>query len=324
MALMEKLKQAEFVRIQCDLRFSESITVDLSTLLRLRRGIRAAAQYVLPAAKNGTAMPNRFARLLEPVLVGDPVAQRQYQKVGPAFALQHDCNCLGSFHRGDVITLDAVVWGGDVEVVGDFVVVLQALGRVGLRYDAGRFDVIEVRGEDSAQCWQQAWHSGQAVNNCMVPLRDGAWWLTTYVADASPLRIEFKSPARLLANGKPLFKANFSQLFSFVLRRVTSMLYAHCSLDLPIEVHQLLEVAEQLDIVRNNLRWCDWRELHGAENQQPLGGLSGELVVWGNNLTDLLPYLYLGSMMNLGKNAAYGAGCYAVSSAPALIAKSSN
>ncbi len=316
MAFIDKLKQAEFVKIECDLRFSESIVVDLPTLLRLRRGIRAAAQYVLPPNKSSAAMPNRFARLLEPSPTSDPVARRQHQKIGPALVLQHSANCLGSFQRGDVITLTAIIWGGDIEILHDFVLVLQALGQVGLRYDAGRFEVVAVRGEDSAQHWQQLWSYGAPVKDFMVPLRDGAWWLESYMSDSADIRIEFTAPARLMVRGKPLFKANFNQLFPFVLRRVTSMLYGHCHLDLQLDVHELFEIAGQIEIVANNLHWCDWRELHSAERQQPLGGLSGEIVMRGNNLIDLLPYIYLGSLMNLGKNAAYGAGCYTVNSVP--------
>lgn len=318
MPLSDKLKHAEFVKIQCDLRLSESVVVDLPTLLRLRRGIRAAAQYVLPSGKSCVAGANRFSKLLEPAPLSDPVARRQHQKIGPAFVLQYNNRCLGSFQQGDILTLEAIVWGGDVEIVQDFVLVLQALGRVGLRYDAGRFEVAAVRGENSAHQWQPLWEYGLPVNSFMVPVRDGAWWLENYASMDAKIKIEITSPARLLVQGKPLFKSSFVQLFPFVLRRVTSMLYGHCHLDLAIDAPELIKIAGQTEDISNDLRWCDWREIRGAESQQSLGGLSGTVVISGNNLSDLLPYLYLGSLMNLGKNAAYGAGNYTVSAVPIL------
>ncbi|MDY0191189.1 MAG: CRISPR system precrRNA processing endoribonuclease RAMP protein Cas6 [Desulfuromonas sp.] len=317
MDLIDKFKQAEFVKIQCDLCFGESIVVDLPTLLRLRRGIRAAAQFVLPSGQSSAAGTNRFAKLLEPTPASDPVARRQHQKIGPAFVLQHNNNSIGSYNRGDILSLETIIWGGDIEIVRDFILVLQALGRVGLRYDAGRFEVVAVRGENSAQQWQQVWTSGDPLETLVVPMRDGAWWLESYAIEREEVCLEFMTPARLIKNGKPLFKASFRQLFPFILRRVTAMLYGHCWVDLPLDAQGLFDTAEQLEEVTNNLRWCDWRELHGIHRQQPLGGVNGNIVVRGNNLSELVPYIYLGSLMNLGKNAAYGAGCYVVRPMPA-------
>ncbi|OQY19469.1 MAG: hypothetical protein B6I36_04090 [Desulfobacteraceae bacterium 4572_35.1] len=309
--LMEQLKKAEFVKIECDLRFSEAIDVELANLLCLRRAIRSAAKYVLPPVRGEeTAALNRFGRLLEPDLAVDPVARHHHQKCGPAFVFHHDVSCTGKFCRGDVLTLSATVWGGNSEIVHDFMRVLQALGKTGLRHDAGRFELVAVRGEDSAQNWQQVWQASAPVSSAMIPMRDASWWLNSYMLERSVLELKFHTPARLLVKKRPLFKADFKQIFPFVLRRVTSMLYSHCYLDLDIDIHELLSVIEQVEVEINNLAWHDWRELCGDNSCQPLGGLMGTINFKGELSQEVLVFLYLGSYMNLGKNAAFGAGGY--------------
>lgn len=305
---MEQLKHAEFVKVECDLCLREAVNVDLATLLRLRRSIRAAAQYVLPTGGD----VSRFGRLLSPDLPSDPVALRQHQKCGPAFVLQHKRSCLGQFARGDVLTITAVIWGGDSALLHDFILVLQGVGKTGLRYDAGRFDVVSVRAEDSAQYWQRVWTVGNSVVDTTAPVRDAAWWLTSFMVDAPALRIEFTTPARLLVKDRPLFKAKFKQLFPFMLRRVSAMLYSHCQLDLELDAAALIKIADNIEESDSTLQWHDWRELWGGDRQQPLGGVGGSITISGLFVRELLPYVYLASLMNIGKNAAFGAGCYKV------------
>ena len=312
MHLMEQLQQAEFYKLEFELCFTESIAVDLPMLLRLRRAIRAAAQYALHSSQGGHEASNRFGRLLAPPLATDPVARRQFQKGSPTFALQHDIDGIKSYQSGDHFTLTVNVWGGDVGKVQDLILVMQSLGTMGLATGSGRFKVVALFGEDSSGYSSVLWQAGQDVTTVMPPVRDAAWWLNNNDMDSVAVQIRFNAPARLLVKQRPLFNADFDSLFPFILRRVTSMLYTHCHVDLAIDQRGLLNVAQQVVVENNTLAWQDWRELSGGDTRQPIGGVSGTLALGGDLLPKLLPYIYLGSMMNLGKNAAYGAGSYRV------------
>ena len=91
------------------------------------------------------------------------------------------------------------------------------------------------------------------------------------------------------------------------------MLYAHCHFELVDDPARVLELAEQVDMLENHLEWQDWRQLGSdPQTQQPLGGLMGTVRLQGTALVDLLPVLELGTLMNLGKNAAYGAGLLSI------------
>lgn len=305
-----RFKRAEFVKLQFNLRFAEFIIVDLSTLLRLRRSLRATAQYCFFGGQGGHT--DRFSRLFEPELSSDPVAQRQFQKSGPAFVLNVDLDQLGTYQKGDTVTFDAIIWGGDLGVVHDFVRVIDALGKIGLRPDAGRFEMFEVYAEDSAMQLQQVWSRGDVINDLVAPVRDGEWWLNSCALGCDSVRIEFITPSRLIVKKRPMFDPTFKLIFPFILRRVTSMLYSHCCLDLSVDSQPLLDAAASIKSQRNLLRWNDWRELQRQDCNQPLGGVEGSVDLCGAGLIDLVPFLYLGSLMNLGKNASFGAGQYRV------------
>lgn len=305
-----EFKQAEFVRLQFQLRFKELIVVDLATLLSLRRSLRAAANYCFLG--NNPSECNRFSRLFSPKLTHDPIARRQFQKSSPAFVFCFDCEQIATYQQGDLMTLNVIVWGGNLEIVKDLTQVINALGKTGLRYDAGRFEVVEISAENSAFQQQKIWSTGEPFNASMVPVRDGEWWLNSCALECNHLQLQFLMPSRLIVKQRPMFHPTFKLIFPFILRRVTSMLYAHCCLDLGVDAQALIAMADSVETQKNNLEWNDWRELQGADHRLSLGGVEGAIDLYGSALVDLIPYLYLGSLMNLGKNAAYGAGSYRV------------
>ncbi|MEA3464991.1 MAG: CRISPR system precrRNA processing endoribonuclease RAMP protein Cas6 [Thermodesulfobacteriota bacterium] len=311
--MVTNLKRAEFIKLEFELRFDESIDVDLATLLRLRRSLRSAAQYALPQSDSVVAeQQSSFGRLFSPALPDDPVALRQFQKGSPAFVLHHDLSQLRLFKRGEYFTLTVFIWGGDHCLLYDFALVIQALGKTGLRHDAGRFELTAIFGEDSSQHRDLLWTHGEALDVVTAPVRDAQWWLDSCAVDCAGVQLQFITPARLIVKQRPLFKPTFAALFPFILRRVTAMLYTHSHLDLDVDIQGLLVLSRQIEEGDNRLQWNDWRELNSDAGNQPIGGVCGTIELGGSALIDLLPYLYLGSLMNLGKNAAYGAGCYRV------------
>ncbi len=300
------LTQAEFTLLHFDLRLTEEIDIDMALLLRLRRSLRAAASYLFAA----TARP-RFNALFAPPLASDPVARRQFQKGAPAFVFHHQHLTPGRRRRGERFTLSAVVFGGDAERVRDLARVVQALGDIGLHQNRGRFALVAVRGEDSAGNDTLLWRSGQSWDEMMPVVRDCGWWLGNRPAVAGDVRLSFVTPARLVHQGRPLFRSTVHAVVPFILRRVTSMLYTHCYVDLSAAAVSARAAVARLRQGDNSLHWHDWRQLHGDETQ-PLGGLVGSVVICGAALEELLPWLHLGSLMNIGKNAAWGAGCYRI------------
>ncbi len=270
--------------------------------MRLRRDLRQSGRQVLGRGE-------RFTRLFDPPLAADPVARRRFQRPGPPFVILPPAKIPRQLEPGDIFPLQVIFWGEGRQFLADFIRVLEEFGPVGIHRGEGRFELLTVEGEDAAGTLGQIWRAGENPERLAPPASEAGWWLEAAVP-AGPLCLEFLTPARLITEGRPLFRASFNRLFPFILRRVTSMLHAHCGLEPVDNPRVLIGRAAEVIEVENRLAWRDWRVLEGENKRQELGGLTGHLRLGGEALDDLRWILGLGSLLNLGKGAAFAAGHY--------------
>jgi len=297
--------QFEFTRIRFILEFQDCFCFDSASVMRLRRELRQALK--LESESGGD--PSRFDRLLLPPLSPDPQARRKFQKPSPGFVLIPPVEAQ-TCDIGDEVGLEVVFWGTATQLVVDFLHALQMVGASGLCHGQGPFDIVAVQSADSGGCWQVVWALEDDLDDLAPLLIDLNWWLDNPVWDSQRMRLRFITPARLLHQGKPLFRPNFKSIFPFILRRVTSMTHAWQGMELRLDIERINLQAETLDILENKLCWQDWRTLTHHQGDQELGGIIGHLCLEGACLQDLSWILALGSLLNLGKGAAYGCGRY--------------
>jgi hypothetical protein len=237
------------------------------------------------------------------------VALRRFQRPSPPFALLPHPDPERDFDGGDRLEITVSFWGRGVHLVGDFARVLQALGKIGFHRGQGTFELVAIEAEDSSGNRVTIWREQEGFHLLTPPINEVGWWLNR---DGEPaaVMLEFLTPARLLSQGRPLFKLDFRRLFPFILRRVTSMLYAHCGLEVVDDPGRLLAAADRVHEVQNVLYWQDWRTLEGGGMTQDLGGIIGSVRLEGETLQSVFGILRVGSLMNVGKGAAFGAGCF--------------
>ncbi len=216
----------------------------------------------------------------------------------------------GEFLEGDVLDLSVIFLGKGIRLLDDFARTIRTLGALGLHRGEGRFELIGIEALDAAAGRQTLWRQGQKNVNLAPPLCNARWYLDEGEMPRAPLCLEFLTPARLLSAGRPLFQAGFVRLFPFILRRVASMAHAHCGIELVEEPGRLLAASRKVHEIENRMHWQDWRLLESSEKSQDLGGLFGRLLLEGKPLEDILWVLKLGSLLSLGKSAAYGGGHY--------------
>ena len=294
----------EFALVHFQLEFQEQFCLGMAELLRLRRELLMAAGQAL-----GERSSERFQALFDPPLPDDPVALRRFQRPSPPFALLFHPRRERDFDAGDRFEITVSFWGRGVQLVGDFARVLQALGKIGLHCGRGTFELAAIEAEDASGNRLTIWQEGEGLQLLTPPINEVGWWLNR---DGEPaaVMLEFLTPARLLSQGRPLFKLDFRRLFPFILRRVTSMLYAHCGLEVVDDPGRLLAAADRVHEVQNVLYWQDWRTLEGEGMTQDLGGIIGSVRLEGETLQSVFGILRVGSLMNVGKGAAFGAGCF--------------
>lgn len=305
--LPPELQQVEYVKIYFHLQLKEMFDLPQLGLLQLRRELHQALRTLEGWGDAGEA--EQLRALLQPPLPLDPQIRRQAQKPAPAFVLTPDPEIRGPLKSHQIIVLPVLFIGRGLLGVNAFVSLLQQLGQQGLYHGRGRFCLEGAESEDASGVRAMLWSAGEAAE-IVPPVSDLGWLLECHAPAADSITLNVISPLRLLHQNKPLFKIGFSDLFPFILRRVSAMLACHAGVEVCKEPKSLLAKAQEITILENRLQWQDWRRLAGTERGQDLGGLLGELRICGSGLAEILWVLQLGSLFNVGKGAAYGAGQY--------------
>ena len=301
-----ELNGLEFARIRFVLEFQDLFRFEATSVMRLRRELRQALQLDADVA-SGDHSP--LVRLLHPLLSSDPQALRKFQKPSPGFivvppAKTRECEI------GDEASLEVIFWGTGTQFITDLFLALQRVGASGLSHGEGPFEIVGIKSLDGSGSWQEIWQPGDAEEVMTPLLMDLAWWLDMQTFDDMHLELRFMTPARLLHKGKPLFKPSFQRLFPFVLRRVTSMLHTWQGVELKLDPRELTSSAARVEEIDNQLLWQDWRTLNRIHGDQDLGGVTGSIRLSGLELGEIAWILRLGSLLNVGKGAAYGCGHY--------------
>jgi hypothetical protein len=230
---------------------------------------------------------------------------RRFQKPAPGFVLRPDAAAAGPVAAGDRLDLEVLFVGTAVQAIGDFCQALRVLGEQGLADNGLRF---EVAGADSLgldggrrPLWQPSRRSAEPLPELLLCDQ----WLDQHWPRQLPVTLQVATPMRLVARGQLLRRPRFGQLFPFVLRRVTSMLYACCALEPVSEPGLLLAEARDVAATWDATHWVDWRE---TADTAPVGGLTGTLRLDGAGLQDVLWVVMLATLFGVGRGATYGAG----------------
>jgi len=300
--VFQHLDQFEFCHLHLRLDLLSPVNLPAFATLRLRRDLRRTAVQVLG---EGPA----FSALFDPPVAGDAVSARRYQRPGPAFVLAFSSHQPAVLDAGEALDLDLRLFGQGIRYAAEFLACLEALGRSGLWRDDGRFAIGAVETVGPAGETQQLQGSGPGIGS-NLPIISARWFLDSLPV-ATVWRLVLTTPARLLVAGRPLFRGDLQRIVPFILRRVTSVAHAHCGIDLIADPRLLLERCGNLVVHQGRLAWQDWRSLAGDDRSVDLGGLTGT-VTFSTTEEDLLSLLHLGSLVGIGKGAAYGAGHFAL------------
>lgn len=304
----QQLERVEFVRFYFHLEFIDDFDLPRSALLQLRRELIQALETLESGEKSPTL--SELKACLLPELPRDPVLLRRVQRPSPALVLTPDMSRFGLIEKGRQLILPLLLFGPAIHQLEGWVFLLRQLGEQGIYNGCGRFFVDALEGEDGSGVRSMLFCRGEPVSPLTPPIGNLFWWLERQPLVVERCRLEVVSPLRLMRRGKPLFKADFGDLFPFILRRVSAFLALYGDVDLSSEATSLLDSSLLVSTLRNKLSWQDWRSLDRVHGSQALGGLMGHLELQGETLSEISWLLQLGSLLNVGKGAAFGAGQY--------------
>lgn len=307
------LGRAEYVQLVFHLEAREYFDLPPLGLLRLRREFRQALNSLSDSGRD--QLVQQLLPVFDPPLPEDLKLRQLVQRPAPPLVLRPDPDRCGLVQPGEQLSLPVLFLGRGIAAIEAFALLLQEVGKKGLVNGQGVCDLVAIDVEDASGHASCLWSGDNFAGHLVPVVNDLGWWLTRQSHDWEQLQLTFQTPARLIHGGKPLFRSKFTDLFPFVLRRVTSMLAAHCHLETVVDAPTLIAAAARVEELDNQLHWQDWRTLDTSGGGVDLGGLKGTLHLTGSDLAELVWLLHLGGLLQIGKGAAYGAGCYDVAAA---------
>jgi len=304
------LQDVDVVQVRFVLEFVSPCQLQPADFLDFGRTLRAAGRQ--SADHLDAAALRRLDGLFLPGLSDDPVARRRYQKPAPGFVVSIPVAGTRSLDAGDRLDLHILFIGTCISSLADFLGSLIQLGRQGLIDGQGCFHVTAVYSQEAEQTEYPAWRQSDPLETLSAVVRPMNWLLHK-PSIARSITLSFLTPTRLLTDRRPIRRPSFVQLFPFMLRRVTSMLYTYAGVEIGDDPARFLVLAGSLQEEETCFEWCDWRTLPGRQAQK-LGGFVGKMRLAGPAMEELYWILALASLLGIGKSATYGAGAFSVSS----------
>lgn len=300
----DQLVDVDIVKLRFVLEMQSPCALQPADFLGLGSLLRTAGRQLFDACDTRAAKPWRD--LFQPSPSADPVALRKFQKPAPGFVITLPIMQKECFAIGDHLALEVLFIGTSIPLIPEFLHSLLHIGKLGLAAGEGRFAVVELYSQDPADSDCLVWQQNQPLDSLVCSVQPLSW-LLRHEPVLPQVRVRFKTPTRLLVDGKPLRKPRLQKIFPFMLRRVTSMLHAHCRLEVVDDPAPLFERLETIETLAASMSWSDWRALPGRRGLT-VGGFVGEMTLGGEAMQDLYWLFAVAALFGIGKGATYGAG----------------
>lgn len=300
----DRLADVDVVQARFVLDFVSPCKLQPADFLGLGRNLRLAGRQMLDNQEGG--FRSQWESLFQPGLSSDPVARRKFQKPAPAYVATMPIMQWTEYDSGDQLVYEVLFIGTGIPLIHVFLRSLIHLGRLGLAAGEGRFEVVEMATVAADRSLTQAWHQNMPLDKIACSVQPLTWLLQKDTV-ATPCCLEYQTPVRLMVAGKPLRKPRFAQVFPFLLRRVTSMLYTHCGIEMLDLPAALLDRVGDVDQLESKLTWRDWRTIAGRKGFVT-GGFVGEMKLAGEGLEDIYWVIAVASLFGVGKGSSYGSG----------------
>lgn len=283
--------------------FSSPCVLQPADFLRVGRGLRACGRHI--TERHERLDSAQWEALFQPPPSEDPFARRRFQKPAPAFVMKLPLLQDTAFDAGDRLACDVTFVGQGIPLLELFLRSLSHLGHLGIAAGKGHFEVSAVRRAATLD-ESPVWRHNKPLDSLACTIQPLSWLVTQ---DQIPTRIKlvYETPARLLVSGKPLRTPDFNQIFPFMLRRVTAMLYTHAGVEVLEQGSDLLATLREVETLEKRLVWCDWRSI-GGQTGLSVGGFTGTMTISGRALEKIYWVLAVASLLGIGKGASHGAG----------------
>jgi hypothetical protein len=267
-----------------------------------------------------------FGRLCEPEV--DPAWPLKVQRlVGdtppPAYALWDVQDRRGHFAVGDPWSFELVLAGElALRQIPAIVAAVQQGAEQGMgrqRFRSRLRRVAELPGE---RCLASEKPQGDGLaltweSYCLGDVRFGyeqaAAWARAWSEPVRVLSLRYLSPVKIKERKKWVEVPRFSAVMRAVVRRLRILSQVHGGGEWPqSEFGPLLDLAETVRLEHEETVWAEYTRHSKRSGRYDMEGFVGQAWYSGDDLRPLLPVLWLGQWLHIGKAYVLGNGRYAI------------
>jgi len=248
------------------------------------------------ACRAGIDCPCRS--VFEQKLATDPSALRRFQKPPLPFAFKIPV-LADRFSGGDEAELTLVIAGEVIRHLDLFIKAVRLLFSSSGLFKGWQVVSVEAVSLDGTYTAVPVEAGGGEFAS--LPLLSFDELVSEGGGNCPGITVNFQTPLRLLHKGSPVQDLSFNMVAGALFRRISSLAYYYGREELPHDFKWLARRSQEVVCARSDLRWVN----RGGSLQ----GVEG-VAEYSGDLADFIPFLQLGSRLNVGKGAAYGMGSY--------------
>jgi len=203
--------------------------------------------------------------------------------------------------EGADLSFDILLFGTSLANFEFFLLVFSEMGRQGIGKQRIKSRRVEIKGADGRLIYSS--EQDKIIN---APV--SSTFIFSTVEPVERVRVSYRSPLRLLKNGRLIEVPDFESLIRSALRRfIYLMNLNNQSVSLPTS--ELVAQSAQVQTVSSTLQWVNQvRTSNRSKLKMNLGGMIGAQEFVGRILPLHLDLLNFAAIFHLGKNSTFGLG----------------
>jgi len=255
-----------------------------------------------------------YSYIFETPMPADTKVMKKQSHVPHPFCLS-DISGLrkNSYKAGETFAFTLTLVGKSIEFLPYCVYAMIRLSHAGIGKGRGKFKLLYIKEMAvDYQCRNDIY----ADDVLHIPQQfltvEIAEQLMQQYTDKNRITLHFISPFRIKYRNKIWDQLEFHILFRSLIRRLANLAFFHCNRKVDIDFKSIIDKAISIQISEQNLSWYDWGRYSTRQKEwMNFGGLVGEITYEGD-ISAFIPFLILGSWVNIGKGTAFGLGNYRI------------
>jgi hypothetical protein len=251
-----------------------------------------------------------YPRLFQTPTPKDTSRMKKYPHIPPGLRISIDPWDGDVIHSGEVIRLQAVLFGSASNAVLSLLLTIAEAFRRGVgrkRGDQKRGTAV-IEGIFDAS-GKRLWRTVDEKID-LSSLKPSVWGrIATYPKRS--FNLIFTSPTRIVSKGKVSGSPSFRDISSTVLRRITNIAYFYCGEELQADFKGMLDQAAAVKHEGRFKRVKRERYSAHQKRRMTMDGIIGTMHV-EDCPEELLPWIALGCHLGIGKGTSMGMGRYEI------------